>query len=422
MQCVPEANTPLPDGFTITPSARREGDLLIGGEPFSIVRGDPTPRWLVMRNLAQPVPPPAPPPPVTAVIPVRDRDIGDLLAALDVAEVIVVDDASEDATPIRAAAERAGARYIRRETRGGAGAARNAGLEAASHDLVALIDSDCIPFEGWLRPLLPHFQDPLLDAIAPRIVAQDTRGIIGRYEAAHSPLDRGPHPARVIPHGRVPFVPGAALVVRRHLRFDETLRGGEDVDFVWRAGYVRYEPASQIAHAHRANARAWLARRVYYGRTAAPLAGRHPGKARPLHVSPWTTAAWAAVALRRPWLAAGTTAVAVGLLAREVPLKTAAEVAGLGTLRAGPVFADALRRFYWPLAPLKPKLFAVAAITHPLKLADDLAYGAGVWIGCLQHRTLEPLLPSRGWRLERHTDAPWAPLHGSQQDAVPSGS
>ena len=59
MQCVPEANTPLPDGFTIGLNARREGDLLIGGEPFTIVRGDPPPRWLVMRNLAQPVPPPA---------------------------------------------------------------------------------------------------------------------------------------------------------------------------------------------------------------------------------------------------------------------------------------------------------------------------------------------------------------------------
>ena len=37
MQCVPEANTPLPDGFTIT--TRRDrcsgGDLLIGGEPFT---------------------------------------------------------------------------------------------------------------------------------------------------------------------------------------------------------------------------------------------------------------------------------------------------------------------------------------------------------------------------------------------------
>jgi mycofactocin system glycosyltransferase len=422
MQCVPEANTPLPDDFTIRIDARREADRLIGGEPFTIARGDASPRWLVMRNLAQPVPPPAPPRPVTAVIPVRDRPIDRLLAALDVAEVIVVDDASQDSTAIREAAERAGARYIRRETRGGAGAARNDGLNAAAHDLVALLDSDCIPSPGWLEPLLPHFADPELDAIAPRIVAQSANGILGRYEASHSPLDRGPDPARVLAHGRVPFVPGAALVVRRHLRFDTSLRGGEDVDFVWRAGYVRYEPASTVAHAHRTDARAWLVRRVYYGRTAAPLAKRHPGKARPLHVSPWTTAAWAALATKHPKTALAITAAGVALLARELPVKTAAELAGLGTLRAGPVFAGALRRFDWPLAPLKPTLFALAAISHPLTLADDLAYGAGVWIGCLQHRTLDPLLPSRGWRLERHTAAPWAPSHGSQRDVAPSGS
>ncbi|HEX6025141.1 MAG TPA: mycofactocin biosynthesis glycosyltransferase MftF [Solirubrobacter sp.] len=421
MQCAPEANTPLPEGFTIRIDARREGDLLIGGEPFTIGRID-DPRELVMRNLAQPIPPPCDPPPVTAVIPVRDRPIDRLLDVLDIAEVIVVDDASDDPAPIERAAERAGARYIRRPARGGAGAARNDGLEAATHDLVALLDSDCIPLEGWLDPLLPHFQDPVLSAIAPRIVATDARGIIGRYEARHSPLDRGPHPARVIPHGRVPFVPGAALVVRKHLRFDTTLRGGEDVDLAWRAPYVRYEPASQVAHAHRTTLKAWLGRRVYYGRTAAPLAKRHPGKARPLHVSPWTTAAWAALALKRPRPAIAITATAVALLSRELPPKTAAEVAGLGTLRSGPVFTAALRRFYWPLAPLRPRLFALAALTHPLRLADDIAYGAGVWIGCLEHRTLDPLLPSTGWRLERHTAAQWGASHGSPRDAVPSGS
>jgi mycofactocin system glycosyltransferase len=376
----------------------------------------------MMRNLAQPVPPPATRPPVTAVIPVRDRPIDDLLAALDVAETIVVDDASEHPEPIRQAAERAGARYIRRATRGGAGAARNDGLDAATHDLVALLDSDTIPLPGWLDPLLPHFQDPELSAIAPRIVAQHANGVIGRYEARHSPLDRGPHPARVVPHGRVPFVPGAALVVRRRFRFDETLRGGEDVEFVWRVPYVRYEPASSVAHAHRTNVKDWLARRVYYGRTAAPLAKRHPGNARPLHVSPWTTAAWLALVTKHPKTAVAITAAGVALLARELPPKTAAEVAGLGTLRSGRVFADALRRFYWPLAFTRPTLFAAAAITHPLKLAEDVAYGAGVWIGCLQHGTLDPLLPSRAWRLERHTAARWGASHGSPRDDVPSGS
>ena len=103
--------------------------------------------------------------------------------------MIVVDDASEDGEALRAEAEAAGARYLRRDRRGGAGAARNDGLAAASHDLVACIDSDCVPRPGWLEALLPHFADPELDAIAPRIVALDDgrrspRALRGRALAA----------------------------------------------------------------------------------------------------------------------------------------------------------------------------------------------------------------------------------------------
>ena len=29
-----------------------------------------------------------------------------------------------------------------------------------------------------------------------------------------------------------------------------------------------------------------------------------------------------------------------------------------------------------------------------LRLIDDLAYGAGVWAGCVRRRTIEPLLPN----------------------------
>ena len=230
--------------------------------------------------------------------------------------------------------------------------------------------------------------------------------MIGRYESGRSPLDRGPAAARVIPYGRVPFVPGAALVVSRHLRFDETMRtAARTSSSCWRAPYVRYEPASQVAHAHRTTPRAWLARRVYYGRTAAPIAKRHPGNARPLHVSPWTTAAWAALATKRPKTALAITATASACSPREAcrrrpppssPASARCAPAGLRR-RAAPLLLAARVRSE------AATLFAAAAITHPLKLADDLAYGAGLWIGCLQHRTLEPLLPVRGWRLERHT-------------------
>ena len=33
-----------------------------------------------------------------------------------------------------------------------------------------------------------------------------------------------------------------------------------------------------------------------------------------------------------------------------------------------------------------------------LHVADDAAYGAGVWAGCLRSRTIEPLVPRVSWR------------------------
>lgn len=59
-------------------------------------------------------------------------------------EVIVVDDASTDSTA--AVAEAAGARVIRLAVNSGEGAARNAGIEAASTPWIALLDSD----DEWL--------------------------------------------------------------------------------------------------------------------------------------------------------------------------------------------------------------------------------------------------------------------------------
>jgi hypothetical protein len=135
-------------------------------------------------------------------------------------------------------------------------------------------------------------------------------------------------------------------------------------------------------------------------------------------VSPWTTAAWAAAGARRPLAALAITATATALLARELrddglssPARTAVELAALGTLHSGRVVADALTRAWWPLSAAAaiavPKarvpLAAAALVSspHPLKLADDLAYGYGLWRGCIEQRDVDALLPARPWRLAR---------------------
>jgi hypothetical protein len=130
-------------------------------------------------------------------------------------------------------------------------------------------------------------------------------------------------------------------------------------------------------------------------------------------VSPWTTAAWAAAAARRPFSALAITAVATALLAKDLrdvpdPARTAVELAGLGTLRSGRVIADALTRAWWPLSaavalavPKARAPLAAAALLgkHPLQLADDLAYGYGLWRGCIEQRDFDALLPARPWRI-----------------------
>lgn len=99
------------------------------------------------------------PVPLSVVIPAYDREtmVGRAIASAwaqhprPPAEVIVVDDCSSDRTA--EVAESLGARVIRHEVNRGLGASRNTGIRAASHQWIALLDSD----DEWL----PHLVDTL---------------------------------------------------------------------------------------------------------------------------------------------------------------------------------------------------------------------------------------------------------------------
>ncbi len=315
---------------------------------------------------------------------------------------------------------------------------------------------------GWLDPLLAHFADPTLALVAPRVVAGNRTSstppsgggrrragwmsrVVASYEAHRSPLDLGTEPARVAPRTRVPYVPTACVVARARTRCVRSVGSTRPSSWAktstWSGGSARphhlggcassQPPGSLPTRATRLGA--FLRRRVDYGTSAAPLARRHPGALAPVSVSPWSATAWGLVAVGAPTAGLAVGGASIALLARRLahlpdPWHEAARLAGVGNLAAGRLLADATRRVWWPMAglavavgprPLR-RAVTVAFVVPPLvewwrtrpevdpasylvlHLADDLAYGAGVWIGCLRERTIQPLLPDlRAGRVPR---------------------
>lgn len=461
--------TPLPPGFRIAldQDTRELADgLWFGGSPARVLRltgagrtawrdlGDgpvtsaatgTLARRLTDAGLAHPVPPePGAPADVTVVVPVRDRAelLGRCLAGLDHKHpVLVVDDSSDDPAAVAAVAAAHGAKLVRRDVNGGPGAARNTALDHVGTELIAFLDSDCVPADGWADRLATHFADPLLAAVAPRVRALAPDSWAGRYTRAAGSLDLGDRPARVAPGTRVSYVPTAALVARRSALtsvavdgavFDPALRVGEDVDLVWRlheAGFrVRYAPDVAVDHHEPETWRDLLGRRARYGTSAAPLALRHPKALTPLALHPWPALTVGAVLARRPALAALAFGGSVGsmvrlLRAHDIPdagvvraMATAVRQTWLGCGRYGTQFAAPLlaallvpggrrrwsRRAAVASLLLGPPLTAWAQRRPELDpvrytaaaIADDIAYGAGVWAGCLARRTTVPVRPA----------------------------
>ena len=207
--------------------------------------------------------------------------------------------------------------------------------------------------------------------------------------------------------------------------FEDAMRVGEDVDLVWRAveaGWtIRYEPASSVSHRPRSSWAAWFRQRVTYGSAAADLDARHPGQVAPVECNAWSLLAWALAALGGPVGVAAGAITAVGSTAALVPkvrgrfdrpVRTAATLAGGGTLRVGEWLARAVWRAWLPIAVVgsvfsrRVRHVTVAAAVVPalidrrarrpdvdrarwifLHAVDDAAYCAGVWRGVIQRRS-----------------------------------
>lgn len=241
----------------------------------------------------------------------------------------------------------------------------------------------------------------------------------------------------MLPHSTVSYVPSAAIVCRSSAirdvgGFDETMHSGEDVDLCWRlieaGARLRYEPIALVAHDHRTQLRDWIARKAFYGGSAAPLAVRHPDKTAPLVISGGALMAWILMSIGTGLgrLASLVIAVLTGrriaraMRCAETSFLDVLAVATRGLWAAALQLASAICRHYWPLALLAAilsrrcrRVVLIAAVVDGvvdwlrrregadddaepigpltylvLKRVDDLAYGAGLWYGVVRERNI----------------------------------
>jgi GT2 family glycosyltransferase len=181
-------------------------------------------------------------------------------------EILVVDDASPAQAVSRTAGDFAGVRVVRLPRRRGFCAAVNAGIHAARHSIVELLNDDTEVTAGWVQAALSHFADPKVAAVAPLVLTPslpatrvDSAG--DRYFAGGVAGKRG-HGQRLsaayLQGGEVFGASASSAFYRRDVLLDV---GGfpeefgayfEDVDVAFRlhwAGFrIVYEPASRVWH------------------------------------------------------------------------------------------------------------------------------------------------------------------------------
>lgn len=206
-------------------------------------------------------------------------------------EVILVDDGSTDHTP-QIAADFPQIRYIRQVNKG-LSVARNVGAEAATGEIVAYTDSDCVADTHWLCYLVAAMQDQEVEAIGGPNLPPPSDSWVARCVAA-SP--GGPSHV-MLDDRRAEHVPGCNMAFLRSTLltlggFDPQFRqAGDDVDICWRfldAGKpIGYAAAALVWHHRRTSAKAYLKQQKGYGRSEAMLHFKHPHRFNALGCSRW---------------------------------------------------------------------------------------------------------------------------------------
>jgi glycosyltransferase involved in cell wall biosynthesis len=225
-------------------------------------------------------------------------------------EVIVVDDGSTDITP-QVASLYKDFRTIT-QTHQGLSVARNAGIFAATGEVVAFTDADCRADEDWLYYLAG-------DLVKGSFVGMGGHNFLPPEDAAVAAavMVSPGGPAHVMLTDRqAEHIPGCNMAFYKWALaeiggFDPIFhRAGDDVDVCWRLqqrGYrIGFCPAGFVWHYRRPTVQAYLRQQSGYGEAEAMLVRRHPEYFNSFGGSVWQgriyTSSKFGLTLRRPMI------------------------------------------------------------------------------------------------------------------------
>ena len=220
-------------------------------------------------------------------------------------EVIVCDDGSNDDT-----ADRASNYPVRllRLGRGGLSAARNAGLAAATGEIVAYLDADAEASPGWLEQLVRRFDHPSVAAVGGPNHAFPHVGLV------EEAVDASPGNPREVLIGddEAEHIAGCNMAFRREVLsnlggFDVAYRAaGDDVDVCWRlldlGWQIGFAPAAVIRHHRRATVKGFLRQQRGYGRAERLLQGPHHQRFNRLGQARWQGFVYGGLSVSRRFL------------------------------------------------------------------------------------------------------------------------
>lgn len=214
------------------------------------------------------------------------------LAAVDYPnfEVLVCDDGSSDRTV--ELARRFPARILELP-RGGLSRARNAGIEAASGEIVAFIDSDAYCHPEWPYFIALSLEDEGVLATGGPNLPVEGVGLAERV-VAHSP--GGPMHV-LVTDDRAEHVPGCNMAYKKRVfseigGFDPIYTAaGDDVDVCWKVleadHQIAFSPAAQVRHHRRDSIKGYLKQQKGYGKAERLVAARHRGRFNRLGQARW---------------------------------------------------------------------------------------------------------------------------------------